>query len=150
MLKRFGVVTVIGAVMVFAGCSSASQPFSPNATSPSAGRSVLASVSPDKDCGSSGHVFVAPCPIKLTKHTKDGIVVTVSGPKVVSSDLGSIKSCFNAQNCYNAQRYGSSQTQWLITSGSSCSGADVEFDGFNAHGQRTGYFFLGVKNKYCP
>ncbi|MGA8325475.1 MAG: hypothetical protein WB757_05270 [Candidatus Cybelea sp.] len=150
MFKRLGAGTLIGAVIVLAGCSSSSQPFNPNATSPSAGRSSLPTVSPDKDCGSAGHVVVTPCPVKLTKHTKHGIIVTVSGPKVVSSDLGSIKSCFNAQNCYNAQRYGSSQTQWLITSGSSCSGADVEFDGFNAHGQRTGYFFLEVKNKYCP
>jgi hypothetical protein len=149
MIKRFSVVTLIGAFVVFAGCSTSSQTPNLNAMSPSAGRD-LSSVSPDKDCGSAGYVVVAPCPIKLTKHTKHGIVVTVSGPKVAGSDLGSIKSCFNAQNCYNAERYGSSQMQWLITSGSSCSAADVEFDGYNARGHKVGYFFLGLKNKYCP
>lgn len=149
MFKRLGIATVIGAVLVFAGCSNGSQTLNPNATSPSAERS-MPSVSPDKDCGSSGHVFVAPCPIRLTKHTKNGIVVTVSGPKVVNSQLGRISGCFNGQNCYNAERYGNGATQWLITSGSSCSAADVEFDGYSAHGHEVGYFFLGVKNKLCP
>lgn len=149
MFKRLGIVTLIGAVIAFAGCSTGSQTLTPNAASPSAGRS-WPSVSPDKDCGSSGHVVVAPCPIKLTKRTKNGIIVTVSGPKVANSELGRLSGCFNGQNCYNAQRYGGSQTQWLITSGSSCSAADVEFDGYDARGHEVGYFFLGLKNRYCP
>jgi hypothetical protein len=149
MFKRLSAVTLIGAVMVFAGCSSGSQTFNANETSPSAALSTLPSVSPDKDCGGV-HVIVTPCPVKLTRHTKHGVVVTVSGPKVVGSYLGRINGCFNAQNCYNAERYGSSETQWLITSGQSCGGADVEFEGINAHGHNVGYFFLKVSNKYCP
>jgi hypothetical protein len=93
---------------------------------------------------------VTPCPIRLTKRTKSGIVVTVSGRHVVNSSLGRINACFSGKLCYNAERYGSSETQWLITSGQSCGGADVEFLGENASGHVVGYAFLKVANKYCP
>ena len=109
-----------------------------------------ASVSPFKDCGSARGVKVRPCPIHLNKHTISGIVVTVSGHHVVNSYLGRLNGCFNGELCYNAERYGSSQTQWLITSGSSCGRADVEFYGVDAAGNEVGYFFLKVANKYCP
>jgi hypothetical protein len=85
----------------------------------------------------------------LTKHTRDGIVVTVSGPGVVSSHLGTIKGCFSGYTCYKTKREGGSETQWRITSGRYCGRADVEFDGVNASGEQVGYFFLGVRNKRC-
>jgi hypothetical protein len=94
-------------------------------------------------------VTVSPCPVRLTKHTKPGILLTVSGPGVVSSYLGRINGCFNGRTCYNAEREGSSETQWRITSGRSCGRADVEFDGVNASGGTVGYYFLKVANKYC-
>ena len=65
----------------------------------------------------------------LNKYTRQGVVVTVSGPGVVNSDLGNITGCFNGRICYNAEREGSSGLQWRITSGRSCGAADVEFDG---------------------
>jgi len=109
-----------------------------------------AAASPDKDCGGTRRVKVLPCPIRLTRHTKPGIVVTVSGPHVVNSYLGQLNGCFSGKNCYNAEREGSSQTQWRITSGQVCGGADVEFYGVNSHGTRMGYTFLKVSNHYCP
>ena len=107
-------------------------------------------IHPAKNCGGTGGVQVTPCPIRLTRHTKPGIVVTVSGPGVVNSYLGALNGCFNGHLCYNAEREGSSETQWRITSGTSCGGADVEFIGVDAHGAKVGYFFLKVANKYCP
>ncbi|MGC1381601.1 MAG: hypothetical protein WA814_11340 [Candidatus Baltobacteraceae bacterium] len=68
---------------------------------------------------------------------------------MVNSYLGKINGCFNGYVCYNAEREGSSETQWRITSGQSCGAADVEFDGINASGGTVGYFFLKVANKYC-
>src|SRR5215469_14978672 len=65
-----------------------------------------AALIPDKDCGFVGGVKVLPCPIRLTRYTKTGIVVTVSGPAVVNSYLGRINSCFNGRLCYNAEREG--------------------------------------------
>ena len=79
---------------------------------------------------------VAPCPIQLK--AKSGIVVTVSGPKVVNSALGTIRSCYSGHICYYAARYGSSQTQWLITPGPNCDGAILEFNGENARDKRVG------------
>jgi hypothetical protein len=111
---------------------------------------ISAGVTPDKACGGTGGVKVTPCPIVLTQHTKPGIVVTVSGPGVVHSYLGRIKACFSGHNCYNAERVGSSQTRWRITSGRACGRADVEFLGVNARAQEVGYAFLMVTNKYCP
>ena len=104
---------------------------------------------PDKSCGGVRGVTVLPCPIRLTRHTKRGVVVTVSGPGVVNSSLGHITSCYSGQICYNAERVGSSQTQWRITSGEVCGGAIVEFLGENVSGAVVGYAFLKVANKYC-
>ncbi len=76
--------------------------------------------------------------------------MTVSGPGVVNSALGRIKSCYSGHNCYNAERAGGSQTQWLITPGALCGGAILEFTGKNALGKRVGYAFLEIANRYCP
>ena len=93
---------------------------------------------------------VTPCPIRLDRHTKSGIVVTVSGPGVVNSALGTIQSCYSGHICYYVERDGSSQTQWLITSGGRCGSATLEFTGENARGKQVGYAFLEIANKYCP
>jgi hypothetical protein len=61
-----------------------------------------------------------------------------------------VNGCYDAQNCYNARRHGSSQTQWLIMSGSSCSAADVEFNGYNTRVHEVGYLFLKVPNGHGP
>lgn len=76
--------------------------------------------------------------------------LTVSGPGVVNSVLGTIQSCYSGKICYYAARYGKSQTQWLITSGGYCDGAILEFNGENARGKRVGYALLEIANKYCP
>ena len=151
MFRQFKAVALVASFSAFAACSPG-QPLSqagPGVAPQTVGSVPLARVSPDKDCGSAGGVKVAPCPVHLTKHTRGGVVVTVSGPGVVSSSLGHISGCFNGHVCYNAEREGSSQTQWRITSGRSCGAADVEFDGMNASGQQVGYFFLKVSNKSC-
>lgn len=151
MLRRVGVLAIIAGIFVLTGCAFDPQTSQSNSVVvPSAKYLGVPSVSPAKDCGGVHRVTVTPCPIRLTKRTKSGIVVTVSGPGVVNSVLGTIQSCFSGQNCYNAERYSSSKTQWLITSGAYCGGADLEFDGQNARGHRVGYFFLGIDNKYCP
>ena len=99
---RFGRMHVLGASVSQAG----------SAVGALRAPSLLATVTPDKDCGGASGVTVTSCPIRLTKHSKRGIVVTVSGPGVVSSNLGNIRSCFSGQVCYKVQRKGGSQTEW--------------------------------------
>jgi hypothetical protein len=151
MFRRFCAAAAVASLFVLGACTSGAPVSQAGSTVPQAPRAhLLATVTPDKDCGGASGVTVTPCPIRLTKHSKRGIVVTVSGPGVVSSNLGNIRSCFSGQVCYKAQREGGSQTEWRITSGAYCSAADVEFQGYNARGVRVGYFFLKVTNKYCP
>jgi hypothetical protein len=151
MVRRVEMWAAVGALALLAGCASGLPVSQTGFSAPNAQRGVVpATIVPDKNCGGTNHVKVAPCPVRLTKHTKSGIVVTVSGPGVVNSYLGKLNGCFSGKLCYNAERYGSSQTQWLITSGTHCGGADVEFDGVNASGGVVGYFFLKVSNRYCP
>jgi hypothetical protein len=152
MFRWVRTLAVLGGLSVLAACASG-QPFyltgSPGA--PSAQRvNAPASITPDKGCGGVRGVKVAPCPIQLNRQTKSGIVVTVSGPGVVKSALGTIRSCYSGYICYYAKRYGGSQTQWLITSGEYCGGAILEFMGENARDKRVGYAFLEIANKYCP
>jgi hypothetical protein len=152
MFRRFCAATMLASFSVLSACMSAAPvPQAGSAMVPQAPRAhLLGTVMPDKDCGGVHGVTVTPCPVRLTRHTKRGIVVTVSGPGVVNSYLGHITSCFSGQICYNAERKGTSQVKWRITSGAYCSAADVEFDGVNARGATVGYFFLKVTNKYCP
>jgi hypothetical protein len=146
MIRRINLFAAAVAFMLSA-CTSGQQL---SQSVPAAGGAGFShSIPPPKDCGGTGGVTVAPCPVHLTRHTKQGIVVTVSGPGVVNSDLGHITGCFNGHTCYNAEREGSSQTQWRITSGRVCGAADVEFDGVDAYGNTVGYYFLKVANKYC-
>jgi hypothetical protein len=150
MFREVRALAVLGGLSVLAACAS-SQPFyqTGSAVAPSAQRvNSPSSITPDKGCGGAHHVKVTPCPIQL--NTKSGIVVTVSGPGVVNSALGAIRSCYSGQTCYYVGRDGSSQTQWLITPGSVCGGAILEFNGKNARGKRVGYAFLEIANKYCP
>jgi len=152
MLRRLQIPAALTGLSLLAACASA-QPGTQTGLSaipPAQQARIGSSISPDKNCGSVHHVTVTPCPIRLTRHTKAGIVVTVSGPHVVNSYLGRINGCFSGRTCYNAERVGSSEVQWLITSGDACGGADVEFVGVNARGKDVGYFFLKVANKYCP
>ncbi len=151
MFRWVNVAATLATLSLLAACTSGQQVSqSGSSVVPPAARTVFhPAMSPDKDCGSAGGVTVTPCPVHLTKHTRSGVLVTVGGPGVVSSSLGHINGCFNGHNCYNAEREGSSETQWRITSGRSCGAADVEFDGFDASGQQVGYFFLKVSNRYC-
>jgi hypothetical protein len=152
MFQRLFVTAAVASLSVLGACTPGEQASQAgSAVVPQTrGAAPFGAVTPDKDCGGAGGVTVSPCPIRLTKHTKRGIVVTVSGPGVVSSDLGQITSCFSGKICYNAERRGNSQTEWRITSGQYCSAADVEFRGYNTSGALVGYFFLKVANKYCP
>jgi hypothetical protein len=152
MFRQLRTLAVLGSLSLLAACASG-QNFYPagSAAAPSAQSAITpSSITPDKGCGGVRGVKVTPCPILLNAQTKSGIVVTVSGPGVVFSALGTIRSCYSGHNCYNAKRYGSSQTQWLITSGTYCGGAILEFNGRNARGNRVGYAFLEISNKYCP
>jgi len=143
------VLTVLAAASLLASCNSAPG-HSTLGTGLSPLGAVVAPITPLKDCNGTGGVKVKPCPVHLNEHTKSGIVVTVKGEGVVSSYLGRLIGCRNGKLCYNAERYGSSETKWLITLGQSCGNADVEFDGVNANGGEVGYYFLGVANRYCP
>jgi hypothetical protein len=152
MFRRIDIVAALASVLVLAACTSGQ---SVSATSsgivPSVlGMGRLAAVTPDKGCGGTNSVKVTPCPVVLTRETKSGIVVTVSGPSVVNSYLGTLNSCFSGKLCYNLERVGDSQTRWRITPGTFCGGADIEFFGVNARGKEVGYTFLGYLNKYCP
>jgi hypothetical protein len=148
MARRRVILAALAGLSALAACTSGQLLSQGPVPAPPQAR-VQSAIDPDKNCGSAHGVTVTPCPVRLTKHTKSGIVVTVSGPGVVNSYLGSLNGCFNAKLCYNAERVGSSQTQWLITSGRSCGGADVEFLGVDALGEQVGYAFLKVANKYC-
>lgn len=151
MFRQVRTLAVLAGFSVLAACASG-EPFyqTGSAGAPSAQRvSFPSSITPDKGCGGVHGVKVAPCPIRLNRHTKSGIVVTVSGPKVVNSALGRIKSCYSGYSCYYVERDGSSRTQWLITSGEYCGGAILEFTAKNAHHRRVGYAFLEIANKYC-
>jgi hypothetical protein len=151
MVRRVVTLALVAGLSVLAACSSGESTSQAglSAVPPVQQGRVPLAIAPDKNCGGVNGVTVTPCPLRLTRHTKAGIVVTVSGPGVVNSYLGRINGCFNGHLCYNAERVGSSETQWLITSGPSCGGADVEFEGVNASGGKVGYFFLKVANKYC-
>jgi hypothetical protein len=115
---------------------------------PSAAGFRAVAVTPATDCRGTGGVTVTPCPIELTKKTKAGIVVTVSGPGVVDSIVEKSNPCFNGKVCVN--RDGSGLTQWRITSDKSCGNADIKFLGLNSRHNRVGYALLKVANKYCP
>ncbi len=152
MFQHIRTIALLAGLSVLAACGSGQPVYQTgSAIVPSAqGVSSPSSVRPDKGCGGVHHVTVTPCPIQLNRRTKSGIVVTVSGPGVVDSALGTIRSCYSGHNCYNAERNGSSQTQWLITPGALCGGAILEFRGKNTRGRRVGYAFLEISNKYCP
>jgi hypothetical protein len=152
MFRQVRTLAVLVGLSVLAACASGGQPFyqTGSGVASSAQRvSSPSSIAPDKGCGGVHHVTVTPCPIQLNEHTKSGIVVTVSGPRVVGSELGTIRSCYSDNNCYNVERDASSQTQWVITSGAYCGGAILEFTGKNATGKHVGYTFLEITNHYC-
>ena len=151
MTRWISVLTAIAAASILASCSSAQGGSTlGTTTAPGGSGAVVPAITPLKDCGGTGGVKVKPCPVHLNKHDQSGVIVTVKGPGVTGSYLGRINGCFNGHLCYNAERYGSSETKWLITPGSSCGGADVEFDAIDANGDAVGYFFLKVANHYCP
>ena len=152
MFQQVRTIAVLAGLSVLAACASGQPSYQTGSgVVPSAQRvGSPSSITPDKGCGGVHGVKVAPCPIQLNRRSKSGIVVTVSGPGVVGSALGTIKSCYSGRTCYYAQREGSSQTQWRITPGAYCDGAILEFNGKNAGGRRVGYAFLEIANKYCP
>ena len=113
------------------------------------GTGIEAGIGADAACAGSGGVQVTPCPIRLTKHTRGGIVVTVSGPGVVTSYLKTLNECHHDRLCYNAEREGNSETQWRFSSGRDCGSADVEMDGVDALGQTVGAAFLKLTNRDC-
>jgi hypothetical protein len=152
MFARHTVGAAILGTAILSACApgSSGSSFNSAAVPPTFSATQQAAIGPDKDCGGTNGVKVLPCPISLTRRTRSGIVVTVSGPGVVNSYLGKLNSCFNGKLCYNAEREGSSQIQWRITSGRACGGADIEFFGVDANGNKVGYAFLKSANLYCP
>jgi hypothetical protein len=142
MFLRVNVMAAVASLSILAACNSAQQMSQP-------GGGLAPAVSPANGCRGSGGVKVTPCPVRLTRQTKAGIVVTVSGPNVVNSYLDQLNGCFSHKNCYNAEREGSSQTQWRITSGEVCGAANVEFDGVDVHGTEVGHAVLKVLNDFC-
>jgi hypothetical protein len=149
MLQRLKLLALAGGLGALAACSSGETISPGSAPAPSSARSAASiSVSPDKACGGVRGVSVTPCPLRLTKHSKSGVVVTVGGPGVVHSSLGRINSCYSGYECFNAARNGDG-THWLITSGTYCGGGILEFLGKNSRHHVVGYAFLEIRNKYC-
>ncbi len=151
MFRRRDVLAAVASLSILAACAqgqSISQTGS--GIAPAMLGAGLPAIAPDKGCHGTGGVKVTPCPIRLTRRTKQGILVTVSGPGVVNSYLDKLNGCFSGKLCYNIQREGSSQVQWRVTPGTACGGASIEFDGVNVSGGEVGHFFLRVSNRYCP
>lgn len=152
MFRRVNVVAAGASLFVLAACSQGAPPSQTGAgVVPAAiGAGLPAGATPTTGCSGSHKVKVTPCPITLTKRTKSGIVVAVTGPGVVNSYLGELNGCFSDKLCYNVEREGSSYTKWRFTSGKYCGGASVTFEGVNASGKVVGKFFLKLSNRYCP
>jgi hypothetical protein len=149
MFRRVNILAAVASLSLLAACAPG-QPMSQAGVSPGAGSGLPGAATPGKNCGGTGGVKVTPCPITLTRRTKPGFVVTVSGPGVVNSYLGGLNFCVHHQLCYIAEREGSSQTKWRITSGRYCGNADIKFSGVNAGNTEVGHAFLQVANRYCP
>lgn len=104
-------------------------------------------------CGGNHGVRVTPCPVKLTRATRDtGVTVTVSGPGVTnwSAFVAGCASSSNQAICSVAQL---GQTTWRISSNANCGTAEAEFDGGSYNGtgiHAVGAGFLKIVNKYCP
>lgn len=152
MFQRVNVCSAVASFFVLAACSQgAPTPNTGSAVPPAAiGAGVPTGATPARRCNGTHQVKVTPCPVTLTKRTKSGILVTVTGPGVVNSYLGELNGCFSDRLCYNVEREGSSYTQWRFTSGKYCGGASVKFEGVNAGGRLVGNFFLKLSNRYCP
>jgi hypothetical protein len=150
MLRSVNVVAAVAGLCMLAACTAGSTVSPASSPDLPVAAGLLAAVTPAKDCGGVRGVKVTPCPLVLTKQTKPGVVVTVSGPGVVNSYLEQLNACLNGRLCYLAEREGSSQIQWRIKSGTACGGADIQIDAVNAQGKQVGYAFLKVVNKYCP
>lgn len=151
MFRRVYLAAVVANLFILAACAqgqSISQVGS--GAAPKLLGAGLPSIAPDKGCRGTGGVRVMPCPVRLTRHTKQGVLLTVTGPGVVNSYLDELNGCFSGKLCYNIERDGSSQIQWRLTSGKACGGASIEFDGVGASGREVGHFFLRVSNSYCP
>lgn len=149
MIRRIDAIAFSAVLVLLTACAGQQAAQSGLSIPAVNGAAMSRAVPPPKNCGGAGGVTVTPCPVKLNKNTKDGVVIAVGGKGVVDSQIGRISGCFNGKTCYNAAREGSSNTQWRITSGASCGTADVEFDGMDSQGKQVGYFFLKIANKYC-
>src|SRR4029077_10962551 len=106
MFRQVRMLAALGGLSLLAACASG-QPFYQTGSGvvPSSHRAnSQSSIAPDKGCGGVNGVKVTPCPIQLNRRTKSGIVVTVTGPKVVNSALGTIRSCYSGHDCYNVER----------------------------------------------
>jgi hypothetical protein len=151
MFRRVNRVALLANLLALVACT-VGQPASQqgSAIAPPAPVAGFGTVITDKDCQGVRGVTVAPCPIVLTKDTKSGIVVTVSGPGVVDSVVEKLRTCSNDKVCYNLNRAGSGLTQWRLTSGRACGVADIRFFGLDSAHNKVGYAFLKATNKYCP
>lgn len=135
--------SALAALLALSACSLDREISSP-------GSLATAAVMPGAGCAGTHRVTVDPCPIRLTRHDKSGVVVTVGGPHVAISYLTRLNSCASGKFCYYIERDGNSNVKWLVTPGKDCGGADIKFIGDNGGGEEIGYAFLRVKNTYCP
>jgi hypothetical protein len=151
MFRRVNGVAALPSLLALVACAVGQPAFQQgSAFAPPAPGASFGTAIADKDCEGVRGVAVAPCPTVLTKDTKPGIVVTVSGSGVVDSVVEKLRACSNDKICYNLSRAGSGLTQWRVTSGRACGVADVKFFGLDSAHNKVGYAFLKVANKYCP
>jgi hypothetical protein len=87
----------------------------------------------------------APCPVKLKeKNHTTGVTVTITAKDYAYIELY-INECDSICSVEQLDR-----TQWLVTGGSACGRAELEWNAYNASGEAIGYAYVPAVNKYCP
>jgi hypothetical protein len=139
-------VYVLATSIALAACSSVTS--TPSASQSQSEQSAAVALRTNPACQGSGGVIALPCPVKLTKHNgAKGVVVTVSGPGVVNSEIVQ-NECGGA--CRIAPVGSGDVTQWLVTSAPDCGNGYIHFTAYNASGGYVGGAYLLIKNRYCP
>lgn len=144
-IRSVGALAVAVMAGALTGCD-ASQQSTPNLSATS--RSQRA-VSPDLPACYGSNITVKPCPVKLTKHSKHGIAVTVSGPGVTTSGASSGTCKPNSDACFFIDSTSSFTTWTILPNVDACGKGYATFQGF-AGSTEVGEYSVKVINKYCP
>jgi hypothetical protein len=138
-----------GLLIALAGCQGPSS--LPVASGHPAAQGIFTGRVPDGGaCVGTGGVKVRPCPVTLTEQSPQ-VDVYISGPGVVTSAVKTNKK--NLSGCGNVcgvgQDFPSDYLEWLVSAGSKCGKAKIDFYGYNQGGATVGIGHLKVINKDC-